>query len=414
MNKIIFKKIFNLTVYLSIAQMILVITMPLVTRLYSPHAFAYFGYSVTLVTIFLPLTSLQYEYAIPLVKINLIKHLIIKLCIYLVMGITIFLSILCLSLIYYTHYHISIILFFFTFSILLLQGFLQVYSMWLITEGKANQVAYGKLLQNIIMIFTQIILALFYSCESYELLLGLIAGLLINLIYYKGMLLHDLVRVKLTKRRLFFLLKKNYQLPLYTSWAMFIESSSTLMPILFIGFLYGAKYSGLYFLVYRVFNAPIALLNNAISKILLKELGDRIKDNLTIATLFNKTSLLLGTVSICYLIFLWGIADYMPIIFGKEWIETVAILKILAPIIAISLCISPLSSIFILLKSNVVDSYWQILYLSSTLILIYFYRNEPFFSMLIYLCGLWLALYTAYWFLIYKVVSIREKKLCAE
>jgi O-antigen/teichoic acid export membrane protein len=395
------------------AQFSVIVATPLLTRLYSPAAFASFGYIISFVAVILPMISLQYEYAIPIAKIKKMTPLLTSLCLYLVIGISLSIFIVMLLFSHYVNFNINFMVLFAGFIILLLQGVLQVYSMPFITNDQAILVAHGKLIQNATMIAVQVLLAYFIFKTSLALLLGLIIGLLFNLFYfYIQRKKNAEAFIKLTRRKLFFLLKKYRQLPLFTSWAMLIETASTLMPVLLIGPLYGAKSLGVYFLIYRIFSAPTSLLSVALSKIMLKEWSSSIKENQLIFPLFKKTSLILIGIALIYFLLMCSFAKYTPLAFGENWLEAYPVLLCLAPIIAATFCVSPLSPIFILLKKNSMDLAWQITYLFSTVIIIYSCREQSFLTMLSYLSALWVILYSIYLFLMYVIIIKRDKALC--
>ncbi len=413
LNSGLLNKIFFLIIHFGAAQCVLVLASPLLTRLYTPEMFAYFGYVISLATVILPLASLQYEYAILLTKLKRVTHLLLRLCVKLVVVIASIL--LCVSLIVRlccSAININSEIVIIGFFILLLQGVLQVYTIFLISSGKTASVAHGKLIQNIIMVAVQISLPLIFVHSATALLFGLVVGLFCNFIYFRFCM--DAIscrsRVQFTKRRLFFLLKRYYKLPLFSSGAVFIETASTLMPVFLIGPIYGANALGVYFLVYRVFIAPVGLLNMAVSKVMLKELSDRVKNKVNIMPLFINTSIVLACIAIFYLMIMLYMSTYVSLIFGDEWRVAKPVLKILAPSIAITLCVSPLSAIFMLLNRNAVDFVWQLFYIIFTVGIIYVFRHGLFINMLTYLIMAWVFLYSIYWVLMYGVISTRDKQ----
>lgn len=410
------KKICFLTIHFGLAQLILLLATPLLTRLYTPDNFASFGYITAFISIFLPLTSLQFEYAIPLSKIQKITNLLVKMCLLLVcsMGILIFAIFIFLQS-YFSLTKIDVISSALFFIIFLLQGLVQVYTLSLNTEGKIRVIAQGRIIQNCVMVAVQIMLPIsFYTHCSNELLIGLLLGLLSNLIYYYKLSFFKLstINVNLSKRKIVFLFKRYYKLPLFSSWSAFVESSSTLMPILLIGPFYGAKWLGIYFLVYRVFTAPSGLLTNALSRLLIKEFSDCIKEKITITPLFFKVSKLLASLAVVYLLIMILISPYMPCIFGSSWVDAEPVLKVLSPIIAIMLCVSPLSAIFLFLNKNGIDLIWQLMYVTLTFWVIYYFHQQPFMYMLILLVVVWSLLYSIYWLMMMKIIFSWDKKLC--
>src|SRR5690242_12413516 len=145
--KSILKKIDSLILNFGAAQLALVLATPLLTRLYSPAVFADFGYVASCVAIFLPLVTLQYEFTFPTTKTKRIIPLLLTLCMYVIICTSVILLIIFLLIQYFWKVaHLSLFIILFGFIILLIQAVLQVYLMLLVSEGKIEKVAYGKLI----------------------------------------------------------------------------------------------------------------------------------------------------------------------------------------------------------------------------------------------------------------------------
>ncbi len=410
------KKILMLTSGLGIAQLILIVGTPWITRLYAPDIFAYFGYIVSVAAVLLPLASLHYEYAIPQMKTKKMISLIRSLCARLVfITSSITLVTLVVLNIHFHYLHATISTLSLCFFVFLLQGILQIYSLSLISAGKPLAIARGKLIQNCGMLTVQILLAYAGKNSAESLLFGLMIGLLLNFLYLKITEFPAELNILIprTKKTVSLFLRRYHKLPLFSSWASFIEATATAMPVLLIGPLYGAKFSGLYFLIFRVFTAPTSLLINATSQVMIKEFSDRIKMQKKLCPLFLKLTMVLAATGFCYALFLIFLSHYTHLIFGAQWIDTAPTLKLLAPVIGIMLCVSPLSSLFLLINRNGTDFLWQLSYLSLTFILIYSCHQLNFLQMLFYLVVLWVFLYLTYWLILFKAILTRDVNICA-
>lgn len=409
----LFKNISIVALSYAFAQLILLLATPILTRLYSPVYFATFGYVISVANTFLTIASLRYEYAIPLLRSKRAIFLFTKLCnqlVWMTSGL-----ILCGALVVQQYFHenaLNIFLLIMCFAVLVLQGLLQVYTMPLLAQGKVLQVSYGKIIQNIGMIVIQISIALIWHSSAALLILGLFFGLFINLQYYRWALAVRRQHLKLTKRRVTFFLKRYYQFPLYSSWAGFIDSASTLMPVFLIGPWYGAKALGLYFLVFRVFTSPVGLLAKSVSQVMIKEFADRVKARQEVFGSFIKISGILLLIALGYGGLMFGLSYWAGFLFGKDWLSAGPIIRILAPVIAIVLCVSPLTVIFGILQKNKIASLWQVLYLVATIVVMFSNRSQTFLHMLFYLACIWFLLYVLYWLTMCKVILTHKRALC--
>ncbi|GEM_PF-2805114 len=403
------KKASGITLGYIIAQLLLILSTPILTRLYPPDAFAQLGYVMAFAALLLPAASLRLEFAIPLTENEQQAS-----CLLLVSGLIVIASSFVITgLLWLFHdllnayLAIDSTMLYCLFGIFILQGICQILRLHCIHQDRVGLVAHGKIIQNITMIAAQLALIFVIPQAAIALIAGYLIGLVCNALYlmYKA-----LGNVEFSKAALKLgpsLLKKYYKFPLHSSWTSVLDSAAAWVPVFFIGILFGQTYAGIYFLVNRVFQIPTGLLATVLSQLLLKRFADCFRAQQSLQPLVKKSFLLLGSMGGAYLIGMYAIAPFLPWLFGANWNHSSLVLAIIAPAIVAAFCVSPLTNIFGVVGRNEICSLWQILYLVMTAGAIGIgYLSGNF---IIFLCALaiaWVLSYIIYGILVYGVAKV--------
>lgn len=103
---------------------------------------------------------------------------------------------------------------------------------------------------------------------------------------------------------------------------------------------------GQFNLAWRVLQAPIALLNGAISQVFLERMARVQPGQLTdLVRAVMKRAFLFGVGPF---VLLWIVAPWLlPFVFGSQWVEAGLITRALVPWLAVNLITSPLSGVFV-------------------------------------------------------------------
>lgn len=412
MNSIV-KSTLVLLLGFGLAQLVLLVGTPFLTRLYNPSQFGIYGVIFSLSIMFLSLTSLRFEYAIPLVKRKHTQAVILQLCVYLtvVISILLFFCFIIWHLFTGSQYNLSMFEAFICLCLIVLQGLCQIYSLPFIEQGDNTRLSIGKLIQNVTLIAVQV---LFAFVSHFGLIIGLALGLIANIIYFVHK--NHLPKIKnilIKKSYIGYIFKRFYQFPLYSSWAGVIDAAAVALPTLMIGLYFNKMNVGLYFLVYRIFMAPIGLLSKAVSYVATKEFSAIRHANNIMLPLFIRLSFGMLIISLLYFTCMYGASFYAEILFGRKWSDAGPIIRLLAYVIPLIGIASPLSIVFIITEKNKISSVWQILYLLSTLFVLLVHGKLSFYDYILRLVIVWAVMYIIYWSMSFYCIYSRDKKLCA-
>jgi O-antigen/teichoic acid export membrane protein len=310
----------------AIAQIIGIICMPILTRIYSPEIFGILAVFSSLLAILIICGSFKYETAIPLPDEDEDAEYLVILSLFIVCSLTIILSIILTffgdflaGIFHFESIQPYYLLFCFGFFVICVY---QIFLYWAIRSKDYFTITRTKIAQSISGTVSKIILGIL-SFGAFGLIcgevLGRIAGLssLGRAILPKIWLsLHDFNFHKFRS-----LAYKYRKFPTFSLPAGLINEISLQIPILFLSAIFGFEIVGLYELSYLMLVLPVSLVGSSLLQVFHGETAEifRHKPNEILALyqqttkklfMFGAPLILLGAV-ISPVVF--------PIIFGSAW-----------------------------------------------------------------------------------------------
>lgn len=238
-----------------------------------------------------------------------------------------------------------------------------------------KDISKSNILKSIAGNFVQLILGFIKIGTS-----GLILGQMTSQIIANTKLFSNIKKTKLLKEikreRIFFLAKEYDKFPKYSFWAGLLNVLGFQFLTLIIGYYYGTEYLGYYSLSYRILSAPSSLIGTSISQVFYKyAVDEKNKVGNSIKT-FKNTILKLVLISLpsFFILFIF-IKKLIIIVFGKSWILTADISKILIPFIAINFIARPLTLTMAIFRTQKIELLFNIGILLTSLSIISFPNN---------------------------------------
>lgn len=349
-----------------LAQILIIGTSPLITRLYTPHDFGTLAIFIAVLATFGSATSLKYQLAIPLPEKDedAIQLLALSLFINIVYGCTVGLLLYVSIPLIEQFENFRVILPFiwiFPISIIAL-GFYQSFAYWTIRERKFKHIARTKVSQNIALVGTQIGMGLLSTGPIGLLVgdaIGRSGGSISLAIQAWGKV--KTLREEITYRRIKVQAVRYRRFPLYSSGSGILNSLGLqLTPLLMAGIL-GPVVAGLYALTQRVSGAPMKLIGESYSAVYYKEAADALNiSKEKLQSLFLKQSrnlLLIGIIPVSILILLGS--DGFSFIFGENWKESGLYAQLLSPMILLQFVVVPLSQTLNILERQDLQLLWD-------------------------------------------------------
>lgn len=339
-----------------LAQLIPILVMPLLTRIYGPEDFGVYALYITGITVMAVLATGKYENALLLIKSEKALNGFAKLCIYnaVLVSIMIFLVLLIFSDSIVSAFNIDHSLIYyvpiggFSFAVF------NILTIWFSRRGEFTVISLNRVLQNLFISISQAVLPFIYKFSG-AILVADVIGRAVAIIFITSKFLQKAGKGKV-KRRYLAYFNKYKKLPMYEAPAELSNIMAFQLPFILIPFYFSPYLSGLYFLVYRVVMAPVSMIGSAIGEVFRAKASHLIRDVGECKSLFVKTAVSLFALGIIPCLILTFFAeDIFVFVFGEKWAEAGVFASILAPLALLRLVSAPLSYMFILREKFSLD-----------------------------------------------------------
>ncbi len=373
----------------SSAQVILLFTSPILTRIFSPENFGLFIIYQSILSVLLVIASMRFELAIMLPKkdSDSLSLFFLSFFIVLILSLFLFLSLIIIFLIIELK---NFEAFFFLVPGLFLAGFYQIFVNWNNRKSNFRIIAFANLAQTFFISFSQIILGLL-GYLSQGLIIGSLIGSSFSIFIFIRRKIFSLSNI-LKKINLNSLLKNATdfrEFPLFSLPGALINSVSLQAPVFWISTFFGQATTGFYGLALRVVYLPIILLSTPVFQVTYKKISDldNHRPEEIRPYIFNKIlALFLFTIPFP-IIFIFFSEDIFSFVFGYEWIKAGEYSKYLVFLAYIKFCVSPAMAVFNLKRNIKSGALWQFFYFVSLCIfLMFLYFNSA--SMEIFLVAI--------------------------
>jgi len=399
----------------AISQVITVLSLPVLTRLYTPESFGLYAVFNALVMIPLSAVSLQYQQAIVLPEKDEDAGNILILALFIAVGVC---AMILIILLMFGRY---ILLFFKSVAIqpflllapvgLLAAGLIQVFDFWLIRHKRYKTISIIRLFQVMITVATQLIFVVSFQVGAMGLVGGFIAGqvaaLSIQTVYiWKNHGVFILRNMNIDRMKI--LAVKYKKFPLYSSWMLIFDRLKAAMPVFFLAKFFGSEATGFYSMTIRILYMPLRLLGRAISKVLFQRVAEEQNSGGDIGLLVEKTFRIVGLMGVLYFIGILCGSHYFGFFLGQKWSIVGAYSRMLNPAFPFILAASTMSLVLVALNKQEFGAIWQVTSIVSLAVFLYisisFASIEAFFGMLMVN---YLLMYSLYMYLIFRAAGAR-------
>lgn len=332
-----------------IAKVIGVISIPIITRIYSPEHLGALSVFIAIAAMLIPFGSLRYVVALPLPRHDaLALNLAVAS-----FGFLVIVSLLSIILLAFTAEPIMnllsmpiLITYWWLLPIAIFgAGLYEILNSWATREKAFKLIAKANVWQTILGEGTKIGLGLLGFKP-----LGLLAGHVVKQsagIYKLSQILLNKLKIhkaKITKQRIIFLIKRYRDYPKYRLPSQFLLVFATQSPLLFSAWLYGAEVTGQLGLALMALALPIALFGNTTGQAYYAEIAKLgRKQPEKILQITKNITIKLFIVSIPpFLILLFFGPWLFQFVFGKEWEQAGLFASILAIYLMIQFASSPI------------------------------------------------------------------------
>ncbi len=342
-----------------VSQILVFLTLPILTRIYTPGDFGILATFTSIVSIVSIVAALRYELAIPLPENETIAANTTVLCLINIVLISIVsgLGILLLS-----RWIIILKADIFKWLIpvgILGTGLYQVFTYWSIRRKYYNYLARTKVIRSMGMVSTQLGMGLTHFGVS-GLLIGDVVGRicgssgLIWQSWCKDKNIFNTVSCKGIKESA--VLYRRF--PIYLSAAGLLNTGAVYLPVLFLAGFWGHEVAGWFDFAQKTVLIPLSIISQSTAQVYLGEAAKIVQENpQSLRLLFYKTIkrlFIYGSIPIIILVLIAPMI--FSFIFGEEWLEAGRYVQVLAVMFLADFIFTPVSpTLNILNRQN-----WQL------------------------------------------------------
>jgi O-antigen/teichoic acid export membrane protein len=369
-----------------LSQFIVIISAPLITRLYTPDVYGLFAIFMAFISVFYQSSCLGYDKSIVIFKNNsdVVKIKLFSLFINIVYFFILFLVFFFFENRIKTFFNIGSLEFWFyliPFAIFL-RGFI------LILTSIANRVKNYHAMSYMLIIRAvtnvSIVIGLgFFGLNFYGLFVGEFIGSLIviffSVYFFKIKLLPYNLKYNILDKvkESINLAKKNKQYAQHLTIPNFLNVLRHLLPLFFLTKFYSKEYAGFFILVLQVVNYPLLFISGAITTIQLRKVSELISNKRDIKIYLAKLfCFLLAIIFFPSLIFKFYGKDIFTFIFGGNWQISGIFVQTLIPSLALKFVVGPFASVLVNTGNFKLNTIWNVFSFLLIFFIFYFYSDK--------------------------------------
>ena len=337
------------------SQIILILSAPILTRLYSAEDFGALAVFMALLSTLNIVASLRYELAIPIAKKEEEATHLVALALF----ITILVVLVTSAVVGFWRRQIATtmgvdsladFLWLLPLSLLLLSSY-KIFEYWAIRIKAFPMLARTKLTQSVSSILIKIVGAalgpfMLIAGEIVSQVLGAIS--LGNLVFTKHWQFFKAVRPK----HIQLVAQRYHKFPVFTTWGGLLNTVSTQLPAILFATFFSPAVAGIYALANRILSLPMRFVGQAIGKVFLSKAAQARREgniNDLVIKIYEKLAKIAMPPALVIAVIGPNLFAWM---FGSEWREAGVLAQLMVPMLYCQFILSPLSNLFSILEKQ--------------------------------------------------------------
>lgn len=357
-----------------LAQLVTVLTAPIMTRLFSAESIGVYTYITTVAFLLLPVINGRYELAIVTERDKDKVFALVKLCMYICLVLVLLFFV---GLIVYSFYFDKFLqyreYFIFVPFLLLISGYINIVTSY------NNRFAKYKLMSKVAIVRAVVmcILVVIFCILDYDVWGLLLAALLSNLASLKKQSedllidIREILSVSFEKTKQVAVEYKSFLF--FSVPAAFMNSFAFSAVNFCVEDLYGLAALGYYALSFRVLGVPLSLISTNVSKVFFEQASKEYNETGHFINAFRKCTKYLVLMAMPITLGIYYLSPWAcKIFFGEEWIVAGEYIQLLAIMFGVRFIVSPLSVGVLVTRKNYLEVIGQAM-LFITLVGVYVY-----------------------------------------
>ena len=399
----------------AIGQLIAILTLPILTRLYDPEAFSVLAVYVSVLSLLTVVSGMCFEYAIPLPRSNRIAAALLVLAMTSVLVFTILttLAVIFLPNIFnaLTDGKISQYLWLLPMGVFSV-GMYNALQYWSTRNKRFGLIARTRITQSLSGTSVKVGSGYLFNGG----VLGLVFGQLLSqgagfLSLGLSLFKNDLKIFSMVKPKYFYLALRRYeQFPKFTSLEVFANTAGIQIPIILIAYYTVGAEAGYMMIAMQLLSAPMGMISEAVSQVYLSEAADKFHQGQLKKFTKKIIKNLINIAFIPSLIIAIFTPILIPYLLGNEWSRTGILISWMTPWFLMQFITSPVSTALYITKNQKLAFLLQFVGLFIRVVCVYIaalFFNEhigEFYAV----SGF--VFYSIYLFVVLKVISKIEDK----
>lgn len=341
-----------------IAQILTIITAPILSRLFPPDAFGTTSVFVSIASIMAVIICLRYEQSILLPKDDKDAANLFSVS----LTISLLISSIVAVILSSQADRLSDILnapelarFLWLLPVaLVLQGLFQTVNQWNTRQKKFARLSMARIAASLTTSIVPIFLAFGGYRNTTGLIASWIAGTAVISIALSTQVLHEdaIILIQHSKPRTMVANARRYwKFPLLDTWGSLVNTLSWQLPSLMLSSFFSQTVVGYYAMSSRVLLLPMTVIGNAISQVFFQHASEKWANQEALDQVVSKVFDRLVAISLLPVVLLATMGkELFSVILGAQWAEAGIYAQILAPWIFFLFISSPLSTLFSVLE----------------------------------------------------------------
>lgn len=403
------KNILKLASGSTVAQVISILCAPIVYRIYDRSDYGLLGLFMATTGIIAVFSTLQYLNTILIAKTEDESSIALSLNRFL----NIFLSLLCLLLVFPIYYLIPNLInaqefgaYFFLIPLsIYFNGQNEIFKTYANRKKEYNIILINTILIAVVSPLLSIPLGLIFDGPFglfFSLIFGQFTAYVFLLLSLKKKYNLDLKTTEF--KTLYNYAKVNLNYPKYILPTEFLGRYARQLPVFMINRFFGLEVLGVYNLAVRMLGLPSQLITGSISSVFKQRVAQEIATFGQAIKLFNKTLLSLAAVVVLPIIVitLFG-PELFGFVFGEKWIAAGEMSRILIWLFSVQMIVSPLSYLF-LVRNRMKETFYCHIYILVSCLCIFYWSG----AIMKYSLNTTLIFYVVNYCLVYGYYLIRS------
>lgn len=386
------KNILTLITGSALSQIVIYISILLLTRLFSTELFGIYILFSSATLILKPLATLQYEFAIVLPKkdedaINLLGFSILILCFYCLLLLVIIFFFKENISSFFAITQLSNFIYVLPLSVFLF-GCISIFDYWNNRINKFKNISKGLFIKSSVMSASQIATG-FSSFNSLGLIPGILLGQFLQLLFLIKVSAKSMLSLtkEMSFKRMILLAKKYKDIPIFNTIINLTNNLSNELPVILITKYFGLESSGIYGLATKFTRAPIGIFQHSVSQVFFNKASKVYNDHGNLYALVLKTTKNLLLISIFIFIPIFVVSFYLNLLFGENWTDVGLYARILIPWLFFAFLSNPITPLILILnkqKTMVVYDVFLLVFRFLALFLGYYFYKDIVISLLLF------------------------------